>query len=95
MSVLMEKNRWTQSCTCWTMPSCRDARLDAFFASFAQFDLSAPLRLENLGSSNPARRVGIQNGVDDITAAGLPMLVLGSSARNYYKLTRCSDSMGA
>lgn len=42
-----------------------------FFASFADLDLSAPLRLENLRSGNAARRIGVKNRIDDIAAARL------------------------
>lgn len=45
--------------------------LEAFFAGLAKFDLTNPLRLENLSSCKTTRRMGVQHGVDDISATSL------------------------
>jgi hypothetical protein len=45
--------------------------LEAFFAGLAKFDLTYPLRFEDLSGRKTTCGVGIQDGVDDIATASL------------------------
>ena len=49
--------------------------LEALCPCFANLDLAAPFGFENLRSGNAATRVGIEDGVNDISAASLQIPV--------------------
>jgi hypothetical protein len=48
--------------------------LEAFSSSFADLDLTAPLRFEHLRGGDATTRIRIEDGVDDVSTARLQIL---------------------
>lgn len=45
--------------------------LQTLLASLAQLDLASPLGAQDLRGRDASRRIGIEDGIDDVTTAGL------------------------